>query len=240
MPSAVESIFDIAFWFSDTALNQNEYLQPQKLHRLMFLSQAYFSVAYGGKKLMPAVFIADDLGPIEPNVYKAFAKGRPDIDVDLFMPEEVEAFLESIWRRFGHLSPERLSQMTKETQAYTQAYKKGRRTEIAHQAIRLSFTRGRETPAVDQVVKPKVMRLQSGKPVAVKGWKPKAAKPDPQAADPQAADPQAADKQPRAWNPGEKSANKTAEKKSGGKPWPKAGMTGGRPWPPSGKRVRDE
>ncbi len=40
MPAAVESAFDVAFWFADVALNENEYLQPQKLHRLMFWPRA--------------------------------------------------------------------------------------------------------------------------------------------------------------------------------------------------------
>ena len=37
MPADVTNAFDIAFWFADTALNENEYLQPQKLQRLLFL-----------------------------------------------------------------------------------------------------------------------------------------------------------------------------------------------------------
>ena len=88
MQPAVFSTFDVAFWFSDTALNHNEYLQPQKLHHLLFLSQAYYSVAYGGRKLMPAVFIAEEGGPVEPNMYKAFSKGRPDVDAELFLPQD--------------------------------------------------------------------------------------------------------------------------------------------------------
>ncbi|OHC73346.1 MAG: hypothetical protein A3G18_12400 [Rhodospirillales bacterium RIFCSPLOWO2_12_FULL_58_28] len=174
MSSAVESVFDIAFWFVDTALSQNEYLQPQKLHRLLFLSQAYYSVAFGGRALMPAVFIAGDMGPVEPNVYRAFAKGRPDIDADLFLSEEIKSFLESIWRRFGNHTPDRLATLTKDTLAYKQAFKKGPRTEIPLQAMRHSFAVGRETPSVDQVVKPKVMRSQTGASVTVKAWKPKA------------------------------------------------------------------
>ncbi len=102
MPAAVESAFDVAFWFADMALNENEYLQPQKLHRLMFLAQAYYAVANSGRRLMPAVFVAEEFGPIEPTIYKAFSKGRPDVDVDLIMPEDVESFLRGIWRRFGH------------------------------------------------------------------------------------------------------------------------------------------
>ena len=38
--------------------------------------------------------------------------------------------------------------------------------------MRLSFTRAQETPTVDQVVRPKMMRSQSGKPVNVKSWTP--------------------------------------------------------------------
>ena len=54
MPADVENAFDIAFWFADTALNENQYLQPQKLQRLLFIAQAYYTVAFNGRKLMPA------------------------------------------------------------------------------------------------------------------------------------------------------------------------------------------
>lgn len=113
MPADVENAFDIAFWFADTALNENEYLQPQKLQRLLFIAQAYYTVAFNGRKLMPAVFIAEEMGPIEPNIYIAFSKGRPDIDARLFLPHDVETFLDGIWRRFGHHSAERLNKMNK-------------------------------------------------------------------------------------------------------------------------------
>ncbi|MBT4219589.1 MAG: hypothetical protein HOK06_08460 [Rhodospirillaceae bacterium] len=172
MTSAVESAFDVALWFADTALEQNEYLQPQKLHRLLFLSQAYYSIAYNSQRLMPAVFIAEEMGPIEPNVYKAFHKGRPNIDAELFLPEEVENFLDNLWRRFGHHSPERLTTLCKDTMAFKQAMKKGRRTEIPLRAMQLSFARAEETPSLQQVIKPKLMRSQTGRPVAVKRWTP--------------------------------------------------------------------
>lgn len=172
MPSAVNSAFDIAFWFLDTALNHNEYLQPQKLQRLMFLAQAYHLVAFEGKKLMPATFVADDLGPIEPNVFAAFSKGRPDVDVNLFIGPETEEFLASIWRRFGHLSTEKLTRVLKETEAYQRAYKRGRRAEISIDDMRLAFKRAQQTPGVGQVMKPKVYRTQNGKAVTVKAWMP--------------------------------------------------------------------
>ncbi len=172
MPADVDNAFDVAFWFADTALNENEYLQPQKLQRLMFIAQAYYSVAFNGRRLMPAAFVADEMGPIEPNIYIAFSKGRPEVDAQLFLPYEVETFLDGIWRRFGHHSTERLNSMTKDTSAYKQAYKQGNRAKISLDAMRLSFARAEKTPGVAQVIKPKIFRTQSGKPVTVKAWNP--------------------------------------------------------------------
>ena len=60
MPADVSNAFDIAFWFADTALNENEYLQPQKLQRLLFIAQSYYCIVQKGRKLMPAVFVADE------------------------------------------------------------------------------------------------------------------------------------------------------------------------------------
>ena len=152
--------------------DHNEYLQPQKLQRLLYLAQGYYVVAFKGRTLMPAVFVAEEAGPVEPNIFKVFAKGRPDVDANLFLPEHAEAFLHSIWRRFGHLSAETLTRMAKETEAYRKALKRGSRSNISLDAMRLSFVRGEEAPDLKQVVRPKMMRTQTGKPVAVKSWTP--------------------------------------------------------------------
>ena len=115
MPADIETAVDVAIWFSDQALNHNEYLQPQKLQRLLYLAQGYYAVAFRGRTLMPAVFVAEEMGPVEPNIFKVFAKGRPDVDANLFLPEHAEAFLNSIWRRFGHHSAESLTRMANRT-----------------------------------------------------------------------------------------------------------------------------
>lgn len=184
MAPAVRSAFDVAFWFADTALNDNEYLQPQKLQRLLFLAQAYFAVAYEGRMLMPAVFLADEMGPIEPNVFVAFSRGRPNVDVEMFLDPDVEQFLDSIWRRFGHHSADKLTRVLKKTEAFRAAYARGKRTEITLESMRMTFSGARETPAVNQVVKPKVLRTQTGRPVQVQAWRPPPAKAAPQAAAP--------------------------------------------------------
>jgi len=172
MPADVNNAFDISFFFDEMAEQEGAYLQPQKLQRLLFLAQAYYAVAFN-RKLMPAVFVADELGPVEPNIFLAFSKGRPDIDVELFLPYETQSFLENIWQRFGSYSVERLDEITNETSAYQKAKARGNRAEILLSDMRKSFKRAEKSPGVDQVVKPKIMRTQSGRPVNVKAWTPR-------------------------------------------------------------------
>ena len=150
MPADVNNAFDIAFFFADMALEENEYLQPQKLQRLLFMAQSYYGVAYN-RKLMPAVFVADEMGPMEPNIYIAFSRGRPELDVELFLPHETQVFLERIWQRFGGLTIEQLNQMAKETSAYKQALKRGPRAEIKWQDMRTTFTRAEQTPGMSRL-----------------------------------------------------------------------------------------
>lgn len=168
----VDSTFDVALWFADKALEQNEYLQPQKLHRLLYLAQGYYSAAFEGHKLMPAVFVAEEMGPVEPNVYKVFAKGRPNIESENIFSEGVEQFLSSIWERFGRKTPDSLSEMCMKNHAFKQALINGVRSEIPFKQMLISFTRERGHPLSTQAKKPKMMRSQSGRPVAVKNWVP--------------------------------------------------------------------
>ncbi len=174
MRAEVDSVFEIACWLWDKALDEGEYLAPQKLQHLLFLSQAYFTVAFSGRKLMPGVFVAEELGPVEPSIYKTFQKGRPEISVEMILPDEVDGFINAIWNRFGHHSAEHLAKMCKRCAAYRAAAKEEPRTEITLTAMRKSFEKAHDQPSVDQVVRPKMMRSQTGKAVAVKSWAPKA------------------------------------------------------------------
>lgn len=172
MPADVNNAFDVSIFFDDMANQDGTYLQPQKLQRLLFLSQAYYAVAFD-RKLMPAVFVADELGPIEPNIFMAFSRGRPDIDVELFLPYEAQSFLENIWQRFGSYSVERLNEITNETTAFKKALERGTRAEIPLSEMKNSFKRAESSPGVDQVVKPRVMRTQTGRAVHVQAWSPR-------------------------------------------------------------------
>lgn len=179
MPFAVKSCLDVVFWFTDRALNDNEYLQPQKLHRLMYLAQAYYSVAYPGRKLMPATFVTDTFGPIEPTVFHTLAFGRPHMIEPNTISGDTVHFLDSIWRRFGQYKADQLTKRVAEHVPVAEAMAKGPGQEIEFKAM-LNFYSSeaaarRNAPSVDQVVRPRVMRSQTGKPVAVTSWRPKVA-----------------------------------------------------------------
>lgn len=179
MPFAVKSSLDVVFWFLDRALNDKEYLQPQKLHRLLYLSQAYYTVAYPGRKLMPAVFATDAFGPVEPTVFHCFAFGRPHMIEPNAVNDQVKHYLDSIWRRFGQYTADQLTKRVLEHPPVAEAMIKGPGEEIPFAAMLKFYSSEavaqKNAPSVDNVVRPRVMRSQTGKPVSVVGWRPKVA-----------------------------------------------------------------
>jgi len=191
-PTAVESGFEAAFWFLERALTDGEHLQPQKLQRLLFLAQAYYGVAHSGAKLMPATFIAAEEGPIEPTLYRAFARGKPAIDLSP-VEEHPRHLMDSVWRQFGQLSTEKLNKLVKRHPPYIEAYEAGPMSEIPLSAM-VSFYgnqgmvrrksaepspfegrkgEGIDAPSIERVLRPKVARNHDGKAVNVKTWMPK-------------------------------------------------------------------
>lgn len=184
-PTAVASCFEIACWFLDRASDDGEYLQPQKLHRLMFLAQAYFGVLQGGAKLMPATFVATEEGPIEPTIFRAFARGRPVVDLKPIddLPRHI---LDSIWRQFGAHSAEHLNKLIRRHPPFADALAAAPEAEILFESMvdfygtqgltkRQSAMVANDAPAAGKVLRPKVMRNATGKPVSVNRWIPKRA-----------------------------------------------------------------
>ena len=68
--------------------------------------------------------------------------------------------------------------MVAETPAYREARDHRDREEVDHKALWWSFARADEAPSAYEVVRPTVMRTQSGRPVAVQRWQPGTAKPE--------------------------------------------------------------
>jgi uncharacterized phage-associated protein len=181
-PTAVDSSFEVAFWFLDRAIEDGEYLQPQKLQRLMYLAQAYFGVLQHGAKLMPATFVARDEGPIEPTIFKALARGRPQIDIKP-IDEVPRHVLDSVWRQFGAHSIDYLDKLIKRHPPYADALAAGVGSEISLETMiefygtqgtsRRSAAAAQDAPSASKVLRPKVMRNHSGKPVSTTRWMPK-------------------------------------------------------------------
>ncbi|MBN2751602.1 MAG: hypothetical protein JXQ84_02735 [Rhodospirillaceae bacterium] len=182
--TAVPSTFDVVIWLMDRALNDGEYLQPAKLHRLLYLSQAYFAVAYAGTKLMPATFVAEENGPVEPDVWRVYASGRPYIE-SVPPAERVEHFLDSIWRRFGSHSADYLGNLVSAQPPFLEAFAQGPRSEITLSAMvkfygrpRSPSVRGGSVPGVQDVLRPRTMVSASGQAVSVRRWNPRGGKSD--------------------------------------------------------------
>lgn len=134
MSSAVESVLDVALWFQDRARYENEHLQAQKLQRLLFVAQAQYANHSAGRNLMPAIFVAREVGPLEPNIMRFFEFGPPNIPTQ-DPPSEVEEFLERIWRKFGHYSADKLGELTRVHPAYKAALQRGHGEEIRFSTI---------------------------------------------------------------------------------------------------------
>jgi len=148
------------------------------------LSHAYFGVLQRGAKLMPATFVAAEEGPIEPTIFKALARGRPMVDASPI--EEVpQHVLDSVWRQFGAHSVDHLNKLIRRHPPYADALSIGPGTEIDFDAMvefygaqglkrqRAKADVASEAPAASRVLRPKVMRNHSGKPVSVNRWMPK-------------------------------------------------------------------
>ena len=78
---------------------------------------------------MPAVFLATELGPLEPNVYYLMQGGDPKM-VYADPSAIVEEFLMGLWDRYGPRPAEDLLTTIAADGAYALALKGGRNTEI--------------------------------------------------------------------------------------------------------------
>jgi uncharacterized phage-associated protein len=179
MTTGANTSIDVAIWFLDHALNDGEYLQPQKLHRLLYLAQAYYAVANYGRMLLPTVFVADEAGPMSPDIYRVLEQGRHYIE-GRPLKADAEQFVESIWRRFGQHSTDYLTKQIVRHPPYAKALAEGPGTVISFEAMRDFY--GASTaqqapggaPPLSDVLRPKVMRSHTGKPVNVQKWMPPA------------------------------------------------------------------
>ena len=144
---AIRSTVDVAFWFQNWAQSAGERLAPQKLQRLLYLSQAQYAALNKGRKLMPATFIVTEYGPLEPTIYQVFESGPPQLKA-LAPSARVETFLMIIWQRFGAHTADDLLEIIKSDGVYDATLEEnGRNAELAIDALAAAYQSRAISPA---------------------------------------------------------------------------------------------
>ena len=129
MTPVVRSTLDVALWFVERTESGGATLSNRKLQSLLYLAQAHFANANRGRRLMPAVFLAADAGPIEPTIYHMFQDGPPRL-INTVPGTKVAAFLGQVWERYTQLSDEQLGEEVTKDPHYLSAHTTGRMSEI--------------------------------------------------------------------------------------------------------------
>lgn len=175
---SVYSSYEVALWFMERARRDDSYLQPQKLQNLLYLSQGGYAAAYHGRMLMPAIFLVDDSGPIEPNVVSLFDQGRPSgLRLNSISPE-VEMFLNDIWRSFGAYRNEVLAERVNRHDIVSAIRERGSLEELPFAMISQYFQEmkkiqedTREGKNQGQKVREETVRTADGR--VLKKWRPR-------------------------------------------------------------------
>jgi uncharacterized phage-associated protein len=163
-PPAARTALDVAIWFLDRARADDSHLAFQKLHRLLYLAQSLF-IAQTGGLLMPVIFLAEDSGPVEPNLQRLLADGRPDAITVEAPIGTVRDFLESVWVRYAHMPTERLNELVARNRAFME-------TARGHVIDPAAMGQALAQPVLPPALPLRVLRSQSGAPVAVRTWSP--------------------------------------------------------------------
>ena len=167
MQPTVKSSFDVAIWFLDRARAEDSYLQPRKLQYMLFFAQGHYAGAWQGRRLMPSVFIIDEAGPLDPNLYRVFENGRPNVSENQ-MEEEVMVFLDAIWRRYKDDDPLKMGRLISRYGNGEESVEKRDGSEIPVSSMMRMFARDSEKTNTG----PKMLRSATGKAVKVTAWKP--------------------------------------------------------------------
>lgn len=167
MGPAAKTSFDIADWYMERARAENTYLQPRKLHCLLFLAQGHFAAAYEGRRLMPSVFIVDHAGPMDPNMYRAYENGRPDVTKSS-LDQTTEVFLDAIWRQYGGADAGDLNDIINEFGAGEPAVRNADGAELEIDAMCRMFAK--HVPA--EPAGPPVAHTPAGRVISVQKWVP--------------------------------------------------------------------
>ena len=171
MRPAAPTSFDIAIWFLDCARVEDTYLQPRMLQCLLFLAQAHYAAAHEGRPLMPAFFVVDDSGPLDPNVHRTLQNGRPDIDGSP-LDSDIVTFLGAVWTRYRNADALRLDQLIARRGIDEEAVCNRDKSEVTLIAMQRMFGAGRSEINKNNMVGPTLAETATGRKVTITKWTP--------------------------------------------------------------------
>jgi uncharacterized phage-associated protein len=171
MRPAVPTSFDIAIWFLDRARADDTYLQPRKLQCLLFLAQAHYAAGHEGWPLMPAFFVVDDSGPLDPNVYQALQNGRPNMQENPLAPDVLK-FLEAVWNRYKYSDALRLDQLIVRRGIDEVSVCNRDQSEVTLTAMQRMFGAGSSQKNKNRIVGPTLAETATGRKVTITKWSP--------------------------------------------------------------------
>ena len=171
MRPAASTSFDIAIWLLDRARAEDTYLQPRMLQCLLFVAQAHFAAAHDGRPLMPAFFVVDDSGPLDPNVYRTLQNGRPDM-VGSPLDPAIVTFLGAVWTRYKNADALRLDQLIARRGVDEEAVCNRDQSEVTLVVMQRMFGTGHSGKNRNKISGPTVAETATGRKVTITKWTP--------------------------------------------------------------------
>lgn len=138
----VRSGVDVALWFVARAEEARVFLPAKKLQQLMYLAQAVFAGRAGGRKLMPATFLAGEQGPYEPNILIMLDAGLATTPRPM-IAKSAKSLLEIIWREYGVQTPQQLSRLIAADGLWRSTFERGANSEVTIDAMRRAYAPAR-------------------------------------------------------------------------------------------------
>ncbi len=148
-PPASRSTLDIAWWFQARCESAGEALSARRMHYLLYLTQAHYVAEHRGQKIMPATFLATQLGPVEPNIHQLFEGGRFVLEAN-DPPHMVEDYLVEIWNRFGKKTLKQLEGLVERDGAWRPVFRKGALLEIPAELLYRAYGGGADAVPLDR------------------------------------------------------------------------------------------
>lgn len=135
---ATRSPLDVAFWLLERAVSERQAPDLRRLRLLLYLAQAHYAGERSGAKLMPATFVAETDGPVEPTIALVLESGLQD-PWSPQLADPIVDFLQRFWRRYGALPAVALQRLIGADRIWTAALAAGAGTEITVDAMQQAY-----------------------------------------------------------------------------------------------------